>query len=522
MACSTLMMFDINDILRCDKTISRHVVTFADAEREKLKELLSIPLQQHSLTICPDFWTDPYRKISYLGITIIMVDDKCSFNSIDLFCKPFAYKTKSAENVVSSLLNCLNFLGIDSLSDVNIVCDRGKQKKHLKKSDSINTIDTSQPALLKVEDDNHNETQESSTEDSEVSTDNDCDDDMTLLVAKKTKKPIKKSTSSKNDSLAQIKITMDQIPSSAKHVLRTLNKCKKIVKYVKQAGINNDIKEKDGITLHQSCIVRWLSMSNLLESISTSFKATKRLLLSRNQYSLVSDLDLPTIKQLVLVLKSLKHVTSLVQTGNSPSLQMVLLCNLSLKHALSSHQSLLDYVNKHCNSKSNTLHNNEIEENEDYELEGIKWFRERFLILIDEIFCLDVRHYCATLLNPKYKLLKFCTKGERTRCHEYIRQQLKILTDVGTTAKSYKTPSEPQQKVFKTADTIFACFEDDYSNDEVQNDLQDSPYESDEYEFNAVQFDELDRYLILNTVKPPYSGHLSDFPKVSTIQRCPL
>ncbi|CAF2053253.1 unnamed protein product, partial [Rotaria magnacalcarata] len=475
MACSTLMMFDINDILRCDKTISRHVVTFADAEREKLKELLSIPLQQHSLTICPDFWTDPYRKISYLGITIIMVDDKCSFNSIDLFCKPFAYKTKSAENVVS-------------------------------------------PALLKVEDDNHNETQESSTEDSEVSTDNDCDDDMTLLVAKKTKKPIKKSTSSKNDSLAQIKITMDQIPSSAKHVLRTLNKCKKIVKYVKQAGINNDIKEKDGITLHQSCIVRWLSMSNLLESISTSFKATKRLLLSRNQYSLVSDLDLPTIKQLVLVLKSLKRVTSLVQTGNSPSLQMVLLCNLSLKHALSSHQSLLDYVNKHCNSKSNTLHNNEIEENEDYELEGIKWFRERFLILIDEIFCLDVRHYCATLLNPKYKLLKFCTKGERTRCHEYIRQQLKILTDVGTTAKSYKTPSEPQQKVFKTADTIFACFEDDYSNDEVQNDLQDSPYESDEYEFNAVQFDELDRYLILNTVKPPYSGHLSDFPKVSTIQ----
>ncbi|CAF4450351.1 unnamed protein product, partial [Rotaria magnacalcarata] len=234
MACSTLMMFDINDILRCDKTISRHVVTFADAEREKLKELLSIPLQQHSLTICPDFWTDPYRKISYLGITIIMVDDKCSFNSIDLFCKPFAYKTKSAENVVSSLLNRLNFLGIDSLSDVNIVCDRGKQKKHLKKSDSINTIDTSQPALLKVEDDNHNETQESSTEDSEVSTDNDCDDDMTLLVAKKTKKPIKKSTSSKNDSLAQIKITMDQIPSSAKHVLRTLNKCKKIVKYVKQ------------------------------------------------------------------------------------------------------------------------------------------------------------------------------------------------------------------------------------------------------------------------------------------------
>ncbi|CAF3431492.1 unnamed protein product [Rotaria socialis] len=197
---------------------------------------------------------------------------------------------------------------------------------------------------------------------------------------------------------------------------------------------------------------------------------------------------------------------------------MVLLCNLSLKHALSSHQSLLDYVDKHCNSKSNTLHNNEIEENEDYELEGIKWFRERFLILIDELFCLDVRHYCATLLNPKYKLLKFCTKDERTRCHEYIRQQLKILTDAGTTAKSYKTPSEPQQKVFKTADTIFACFEDDYSNDEVQNDLQDSPYESDEYEFNTVQFDELDRYLILNIDKVSLTNNPLDFWRNHTMQ----
>ncbi len=29
-------------------------------------------------------------------------------------------------------------------------------------------------------------------------------------------------------------------------------------------------------------------------------------------------------------------------------------------------------------------------------------------------------------------------------------------------------------------------------------------------------------YSQINTVKPPYSGHPSDFSKVSTIERCPL
>ena len=69
-------IFDINEILRGEKSISRHVVSFADASHEQIKELLSIPLKEHSLTICPDYWTDSYRKISYLGVSVIIVDDE--------------------------------------------------------------------------------------------------------------------------------------------------------------------------------------------------------------------------------------------------------------------------------------------------------------------------------------------------------------------------------------------------------------------------------------------------------------
>lgn len=70
---------------------------------------------------------------------------------------------------------------------------------------------------------------------------------------------------------------------------------------------------------------------------------------------------------------------TLVQTGNSPSLHMVLLCTHSLKRALSSYKSLIDYVKNYCNSSNNTSDKDETEETEDYELEGqymigIKYF----------------------------------------------------------------------------------------------------------------------------------------------------
>ncbi|CAF3034266.1 unnamed protein product, partial [Rotaria sp. Silwood2] len=293
--------FDLMKFYMVKKTISRHIISFADNSREQIKELLSIPLQEHSLTICPDYWTDLHKKMSYLG--------------------------------VNALHKYLSFFGINSLADINIVCDRGSnfvcafkdfepvfcyghrlnniaklnffQNKRKKEKvgavviDATNILDTNPPSTIKAED-NDNEIHESSSDDSELSTDDDFANDTALPVIRKKKKFVKVTVSSKNDLLfSQKKITVKQIPISAKHVLQVLNKCKKIVKYVKKTGINNDIKQECGATLDQSCIVRWLSMLNLLESMLKSFKATKRLLLARNKHSLINDLDLATLKQLV-------------------------------------------------------------------------------------------------------------------------------------------------------------------------------------------------------------------------------
>ncbi len=117
--------------------------------------------------------------------------------------------------------------------------------------------------------------------------------------------------------------------------------------------------------MHQSTVVRWLSMSDLLESVLKSFTTTKKLLLIRKKQELMNGLDALTIKQLVLVLKPFKHTMTLIQTGNRPSLHMVLLCSISLKEALSSYKSLLDYKKMHCNMKENTDDIDEIDDEDD-------------------------------------------------------------------------------------------------------------------------------------------------------------
>jgi hypothetical protein len=149
------------------------------------------------------------------------------------------------------------------------------------------------------------------------------------------------------------------------------------------------------------------------------------------------------------------------------------------------------------------------------------------LKLIDELFVLDVRHYCATMLHPKYRLLKNCTEYERAQCHKYVREQLKVIRDTHSTTDSYDTTANPPQKKFKTADTIFDRFEDDYLNDGSNDKVESVDYESDEYEFNMKQSDELDRYLIIKIDKSSltnnpldfWKGQLKEFPLLSRLAK---
>jgi hypothetical protein len=110
-----------------------------------------------------------------------------------------------------------------------------------------------------------------------------------------------------------------------------------------QAGLNPEIKAAGGMTLHQACVVRWLSLSNLLESVINSFKITKRLLLAKQKQDMINDLNEQSLKQLVMLLKPFKNMMTIIQCGNAPSLHLVSLCYITLKELLSSYELLKQY-----------------------------------------------------------------------------------------------------------------------------------------------------------------------------------
>jgi len=64
-----------------------------------MKQILIEPLKERAVTICPDFWSDPYKNISYLGLNVSFVDANYKSYSIDLFCRPFV-GVKSSEQLL--------------------------------------------------------------------------------------------------------------------------------------------------------------------------------------------------------------------------------------------------------------------------------------------------------------------------------------------------------------------------------------------------------------------------------------
>ncbi|CAF1097235.1 unnamed protein product [Adineta steineri] len=86
-------------------------------------------------------------------------------------------------------------------------------------------------------------------------------------------------------------------------------------------------------------------------------------------------------------------------------------------------------------------------------------------------------------------------------CHKYVREQLKIIRNTQSTSETLQQTADPHRKRFKTADSIFARFEDDYSHSFRENNAECFEYESDEYGFSEKQSTELDKYLVVQIDK---------------------
>ena len=91
---------DLPSLYQSRQTISRCITDQAQKYREQLIELIKEPVKSQSLTLSPDMWTDRYRQLSYLGVTVTFVDLNLHFLKFTLCCRSFPIElTKTGENI---------------------------------------------------------------------------------------------------------------------------------------------------------------------------------------------------------------------------------------------------------------------------------------------------------------------------------------------------------------------------------------------------------------------------------------
>ncbi|CAF4052179.1 unnamed protein product, partial [Rotaria sordida] len=526
---------DVKDVLRSRQTVSRTVNELALKYRLDLKDELIEPLKSKSVTISPDFWTNKYNQQSFLGVNITFTNHQYVFKSIDLFCIPFN-GMKSYDLILETLRRHLSEYGIRDLVDVNIISDRGsnfvkafaiynpiycfghrlnnilkicffqQQKKEKNKPNELSTTTnttsinsattinstTNVVPVLQYENSSSDSESESSDLEEENYELNILNEDT--LVKFQKKKNVYTAT-------GQI-MSVKDIPHEAKKIILLLKKTKKLT------SLNQEIKAAG-------------------ESVIKSFKITKKLLYGKQKQHMINDLDEQYLKQLVLLLKPFKHMMTILQCGNSPSLHLVSLCYMTLKEVLNSYESLKKYNKEHSdqfgeNQNSENLYDDDLE----HELQEITWFRKRLLLLLKEMFVLDIRHIVATLLHPFYRSLKKFPDYIKNQCHQYIRRQIRLLKAEAETEEQLRQPLEPSKKKLKGDQNIFSRFESGNCDEEIMKDNK-SGSESDVYDFDIKKGDELDRYLLLEFDKNKqyteplqfWKDYQSQFPFLSKYAR---
>ncbi|CAF4316628.1 unnamed protein product [Rotaria magnacalcarata] len=237
---------NIDDILVTPTTISNNVKKLAEYYRSLLRPILIEQAESGALVVCPDFWTDNHKKINYLGLTVYFVTNGYELFTFDLCCTRFNEIDKTGVGALKVFLYAireqLNLFGLLSYMDNNKITftsDRG-----------ANTL-----KALKWYPHHHH--QQKATKKLPHVCDSSSD-----------------SSSPEDDTIApspskhgEANTVLSDLPPKPEEVLKTITTSKKLVKYVKLAGLNKNIEERGGVALKQESVVRWLSMSSMLESV---------------------------------------------------------------------------------------------------------------------------------------------------------------------------------------------------------------------------------------------------------------
>ncbi|CAF4464520.1 unnamed protein product [Rotaria socialis] len=436
-------------------------IILTDEYRTILKGILKEPYENRCICICPDLWPDSYKQISYMGISISFVDKDCNYKSLDLCCRPYMESDHSGANILVS---------------------NKEQQTKTSSTLACTSLISNTTVTNEIDQENEDNVYSSSSTDNE-------DDKVEPTL------PI-------NNKLRKMKF--EDLTLAAQEIIKTVTRCKKLVEFVKRSGCNKDIQSFGGIALQQSTVVRWLSLINLLESIVLSYKVTKRVLINRKQQMKLKGIDEKVLKQIIRLLKPFKQVLKIIQTTNTPSLYMVLICTHKLRKTLSSFDELTNYHSPLSTNSSSDIENDIHEEIDMTENEGMKILRMRILALLNLTFELDIRHYCATLLHARYRQLKRCTKDKHDQTYKYIRKRMSEIIKV-----NQEKDIQPPQKKIKSQQSFLQQYEDNSDPERCFDECDTSG--SEDYTFITPKADELSRYLSMDIDKSSLTDNPLDF-----------
>ncbi len=146
-------------------------------------------------------------------------------------------------------------------------------------------------------------------------------------------------------------------------------------------------------------------------------------------------------------------------------------------------------------------------------ISGLRILRERTLELLDTMFELDIRHYVATMLHPKYRQLRGCSKEERSHACEFIREEmLKIMRNDRSNDLSIIEPKNKKQKIEKS---ILDQYEDTSENESDTSEKQDDSIDYDVTVHKSSKPDELTKYLDMYIDKTTLSQNPLEFWKAN-------
>ncbi|CAF1275599.1 unnamed protein product [Rotaria magnacalcarata] len=333
---------DLNstDLLVTPTTIAKNVHQLAERYRSLLQPLLTEQAENNCLCLCPDLWNDEYRKVNYLGLTAVFTNKNYELISIDLCCCEYQEIDKSGDSVLRAIRRQLDLYGLTPFMDkkkIVFTSDRGPNiLKALKGQPLILCFAHRMNNVLKIcfyETAHKKRIMQAAT-----------------TPTRQPKKPKFIIESSSDESLSEDDVktpsplkyiesntSLSELPSKACELLDVITTSKQLVKYVKLCGLNKSIQDAGGVVLKQATVVRWLSLSNLLESVDLSYEHVRSILSkpsNTKQSFKLNKINIDGLKDLVRLLTVFKDVSILVQTGARSSLHMAYIALNKLEHHL--------------------------------------------------------------------------------------------------------------------------------------------------------------------------------------------